>query len=389
MRRLALAAFFVLLVFSDSWMPVSAEFGEPIVETQEAVSIELPEMENANFLKRSTVTADRAYGSDNITEIFVRVPGRVIINHVENATATADFGIDVYADTAELADQVSLGGYLLVNNRMYIFFDSSNGTEVDTGYLLVEISVYLRNSIKYVQIERDASGGQSTEMIVNDGVLYSNPVTPTFTTDSSGYIDYEDEVGTSDFAYEDEVSILASGGSAIYVFSESPLNVYKFDSSAMDTASVYVEATAIAAVGEVKFSAHDSAKSIAVVESLQATSMSVYATATDSICLYVTDTFETGDFNFVVNKENFVVPGKQSSSLEAGGSFTCTKAVVPDRALRDITLSSATLTASDEKIELTSGSSNGAGSTSSSNGAYKPSLVLAFAALATAAAFSV
>jgi hypothetical protein len=331
-------------------------------ETQETTS---SGVENVNFIK--FVTVDAAASGGAVSHLFLSLPGRVFINYVDyqdggdlvnNSTLLQ---IKVSGDVFDLVDQVGVmqedgSERIILETIQSVYLDETSAT----GHLLVEVSVFQPNSIHKVQ--STSPDGRSLEVIITDGVAYSRSDTPEFAADLSGDMEYAGETsGPGGFeSSSDTLEFSTRGTTSLYMQSTStPLNLYELSVIVMDQSSMYIDGGAMVTSYEVSAIVGSNTSVIAFFDSVQTDTLRLSAEDGGSICFSVSDSLETGSYNYVPEPGNVALPG-QTGGVDATGSFTCSKMKIPGRKPRDISLTTTDLTPSGESES--SDSSNGADS---------------------------
>lgn len=328
-------------------------------ETQEATS---SDVENVKFVKFTTV--DAAAGGGAASLLFLSLPGRVFIDYVDYqdggdlVSSSTLLQIKASGDVLDLVDQV---GVMQEDDSERIILETIQSAYLDeasaTGHLLVEVSVFQPKSIRSVQ--STSPDGRSLEVIITDGVAYSRSDTPEFAADLSGDIEYAGETsGPGAFESSSDTLEVSTGGvTSLYMQSPStPLNLYELSVVAMDQSSVYIDGGAMVTSYDVAAIADPNTSVIAFFDAVQTDTLRLSAEDGGRICFSVSDSLETGSYNYVPEPANVALPG-QKGGVNATGSFTCSRMKIPGREPRDISLATTDLTPSGESDS--SVSSNG------------------------------
>lgn len=378
MRLLLLFVAFLVLVASSN----SVEYDGPSIQAFTTEKVTSPTMINANFAKTFVITPPSATPElvDPIARLSFAMPGRVFVSYEDyklagglvNSSVLAS--VRVYGDTETIVEQFAV--YCASwdyedGPEIYLGSSSLGQTEnvATSGFLLVEITLFRRDQLRSII----GGGLPSLEIIVQDGVLRSRDAYPEFTAGSDGYLQYDNSSESSAFdAVKDRILMTIWDSTAVYLLSNStPLNVSSFQIILTDQSNLYMDVISLVASIEFEATQQGTASFVAFIETLVTESAQLYGMASSSLCLFVTETFQTGESNRISSSTKVALSGK-TAGIEAEGTFTCAKAKTPDHTPRDISIDSISFKDSGESVEVSSTSSSGWGA-SSAEGSSEPS----------------
>lgn len=305
---------------------------------------------NINFVKTYMVTASGETDAPiSILDFFS--PGRIIVSYVDfeeaddhvNASTLAQ--INIYADSAALAEQIRVGDSVLGDSSVFISFPTRSEKEiVRTGYLLIEVTVFRRNQIHEIRAEPIKEVGDYTtlEVIINDGVLCSKDEAPNANGDG--------------VTPADSVQLTIEYEAAVYVLAKA-LNVYRLGVYQKGGAILYLDTTSIAAASLVTLDTSAKGSIVTIAKTLDTETLLLDGTG--ETCIFVTDTLELDHEPIPQFASAVAFPGL-NPGFDATGAFTCTKSVIPGRAARDISIEAISLTPSSEVLEVSPSAENGA-----------------------------